>query len=177
MRATRTALWKNEAVPAQEAPEKAKDASQTASSQAAALRHIDFREMPKLVESLVNQREMQAFLSDAYSPYDQLDPVLLSALLREDLAGVVEKCGATEEEFLAEYRAARGLHTTTRENRAAFKKKYVLPSSLLPCTMIKRNKNLKGFLRDIFIYKNTTSGTGPTKYVDALYSITRQIRV
>eukprot|EP01059_Diplonema_ambulator_P005122 TRINITY_DN14848_c0_g1_i1.p1 TRINITY_DN14848_c0_g1~~TRINITY_DN14848_c0_g1_i1.p1 ORF type:complete len:572 (+),score=167.69 TRINITY_DN14848_c0_g1_i1:52-1716(+) len=87
------------------------------------LRPIKPEELKASVGMLLNQKEVQHLLADSLSPYDQLDPVLISALLRDDLNNFLEKCGTTREQFIADYDDVRGPETT-RAKRQAFMKKY-----------------------------------------------------
>eukprot|EP01060_Flectonema_neradi_P008659 TRINITY_DN16184_c0_g1_i1.p1 TRINITY_DN16184_c0_g1~~TRINITY_DN16184_c0_g1_i1.p1 ORF type:complete len:609 (+),score=110.39 TRINITY_DN16184_c0_g1_i1:81-1829(+) len=77
-----------------------------------------------LVLRMLSKKEMQHLIADSLTPYDQLDPVLLSALLRDDLDNFLQKCGVTKEEFDNDYITARDPKTTSYEIRQKFVQKY-----------------------------------------------------
>ncbi|KAJ9457785.1 hypothetical protein DIPPA_34751 [Diplonema papillatum] len=106
------------------APENVLSEAQTLASEAASMKPMRSADFKSTVADLVNKREIQHLLADSISPYDQVDPVVMSALLRDDLDNFLAKCNISHDEFLKQYRDVRGLRTSTRENRDAFRKKY-----------------------------------------------------
>ena len=82
-------------------------------------------DITSLVMRMINKKEVQHLIADSLTPYDQLDPVLISALLRDELDDFLQKRNVTCDEFNEDYLIVRNPKTTSYELRQAFRKKYV----------------------------------------------------
>ena len=116
---------------------------------AAVFRKLADNDVKKVLDSLNNKKELQMLLADAYTPYDEVDPVFYSALLRDDLPTFLDRFNVTEEEFLSDYRQVRHLTTSTQELRASFQQKYAIFEN---CEKKKGRKRLRGHLIKLFLF-------------------------